>query len=132
MDDALLVRGLNGIRDLLCDQEDLVERTGTAHDAVRQILAFDQFHDKGKDTLRFFETVNLRDVRMVERREHLRFALEPREPVGIGRPEIGQDLDRDVAMELRVAGAIDLPHATFADLRGDFVDAEARARREGH
>jgi hypothetical protein len=28
-------------------------------------------------------------------------------------------------------GPIHLPHATFADLRGDFVDAEARARGEG-
>jgi hypothetical protein len=114
MDDALLVRGFNGIRDLLCDWEDFLERNCTTHHARRQILAFDQFHDQGADIPRFFETVDVRDVRMVERREHLRFALEPREPFGIGRQTIGQDLDRDVAMELRVAGAVDLPRATLA------------------
>ena len=34
---------------------------------------------------------------------------------------------RDLAIQLRVARAIHLPHAAFADLRGDFVDAEAGA-----
>ena len=54
-------------------------------------------------------------LRMVERREDLRFALEPREPIGIAGEGVGQDLQRDVAIELRVARAIDLPHPAGAD-----------------
>ena len=50
---------------------------------------------------------------------------------GIAGERVGQDLQRDVAIELRVAGPIHLPHAAFADLRGDFVDAEAGAGSEG-
>ena len=43
----------------------------------------------------------------------------------------GQDLDRDVAIQLRVARTKDPPHSAFADRRGDLVDAEARARGKG-
>ena len=61
-----------------------------------------------------FETVDVRDVRMIQRGQHLRFALESREPVGISRERLGQDLDRDVAIQPRVARAIDLAHAARA------------------
>jgi hypothetical protein len=44
---------------------------------------------------------------------------------------MGQHLERNVSIEPGVASPINLPHATFADLRGDFVRAEARAWGEG-
>ena len=56
---------------------------------------------------------------------------ETRQSVGVGRESFGQHLDRDVAIQLRVARPIDLAHAAFADRRGDFVDAEAGAEGEG-
>ena len=40
------------------------------------------------------------DVGMIQRREGLRFALEAREAVGVVRERVGQDLDRDVAIQL--------------------------------
>ncbi len=64
----------------------------------------------------------------VERRERLRFACEPREPIRITGEGVGQELQSDIAIELRIARAIHLAHAAFADLRGDFVDAEAGYR----
>ena len=69
---------------------------------------------------------------MVQRREHLRLALEPRQPLGIARERAGQDLDRDVATEPRVAGAIDLAHAAAPEQRENLVAADAAAnhRRE--
>ena len=69
---------------------------------------------------------------MIQRRERLRLALEPRQALGVRGERVGQDLDRDLAAERRVRRPIDLPHPAFADLRGDFVDAEARAGSEGH
>ena len=54
-------------------------------------------------------------LRMVQRREHSRFALEAREPVRVGGEGARQDLDRDVAPELAVAGAIDFAHPADAD-----------------
>jgi hypothetical protein len=43
---------------------------------------------------------------------------------------VRQDLQRDIAIELRIAGTVDLTHASFADLGRDFVDAEAGAKCE--
>ena len=59
------------------------------------------------------------------------FALKAREPIGVSRERRRQDLDRDLALQLRVGRAIHLAHAALADLRGDFVDAEAGAGSEG-
>ena len=57
-------------------------------------------------------------------------ALEPREPIVISGDRRRQDFDRDLALQLGVGCPIHLPHATFADLGRDFVDAEARAGSE--
>ena len=43
-----------------------------------------------------------------------------------------QHLDRDVALEPRVARAVDLAHAARAERRQDLVRAEALAGSEGH
>jgi len=47
-------------------------------------------------------------VRVVERRQHLRLALEACAPIRIERERVGDDLQRNVATELRIARAIDL------------------------
>jgi hypothetical protein len=47
------------------------------------------------------QTVDGGDVRMLQRGEGLRFALEARDPFGISRERLGQHLDRDIAIELR-------------------------------
>ena len=64
---------------------------------------------------------------MVQRGEQLRLALEAGEAVWIDSEEFGQDLQRDVAIEPRVARAIHLAHATRADQGDDFVGAEPGA-----
>ena len=66
----------------------------------------------------------MRDVRVIQRGEHLRLALEAREAIGVGGERVGEDLQRDVATELRVARAIDLAHAAGADRGDDLVGAE--------
>ncbi len=84
------------------------------------------------DTVVVLEPVDLRNVWMVERREHLGLALEAGEPVGVLRERGWQDLQRDIAMETGVAGAIDLAHSARADWDDDFIRAEASAGRKGH
>ncbi len=56
-----------------------------------------------------------------------RLTLESLQPVRVARERLGQDFQRHVAIELRVAGAKDLSHPACADRGGDFVDAEAGA-----
>ena len=70
---------------------------------------------------------------MVQRREHPRLALEAREAIRVGRELGRQDLDRDVAPELRVARAIHLAHAARADEALDAIacaDVPDEIRRE--
>ena len=65
---------------------------------------------------------------MIERREQTRFASEARAALRIGREVLGQDLDRDVAIEPGVAGAIDLAHAAGAQPSGHRVADRAAVR----
>jgi hypothetical protein len=99
MNDPLLVRGFEGQRDLPRDRQSFVERHGSAPDALRQIVAFDELHHEGGHAAAFFETVNAGDVRVIQRREHFGFALKPREPIGVGCERRRQDLDRNLALE---------------------------------
>ena len=46
---------------------------------------------------------------MIQRGEELRLAAEPCQAFWIGRKEFRQKLQGDVAPQLRIAGAIDLP-----------------------
>jgi hypothetical protein len=77
----------------------------------------------------FFNAVNRRDVWMIQRRQQLRLALEPGEPIGVGREHFRQNFDGDVPMASRIAGAIYLAHPAGADERDDFVGAETHAGR---
>jgi hypothetical protein len=67
---------------------------------------------------------------MVQRGECLGFTLEAREPIGVVGERVGEDLEGDIAIELRVAGAQDLAHPAFANLRGDLVDTDSGAGSE--
>ena len=64
---------------------------------------------------------------MIQRRERLRFPSEAGEALVIEREEFGQDLDRNMAIELGVACAINLAHSTFTELVKDAVWPESRA-----
>ena len=75
-----------------------------------------QLHDERVCRPGILEAVDLCDVRMVERGQHLRFTVKAREPIRIAGKRRGQDLERDVAAELGVAGAIDLAHTACAQL----------------
>ena len=67
---------------------------------------------------------------MVQRREHPRLAIEARESIGITRKGRRQHLDRDIAAQPCVAGAVDLTHATGTDPRRDLVRTDALACQE--
>jgi hypothetical protein len=130
MDDALLVRGFECLRDLLRDRQGLVERDRATRDALREILTVDEFHHERVHADGFLEPVDRRDVGMIQRRERLRLTLEPRQAFGVRRERVRQDLDRDLAIERRVGCPIHLAHSTHTDLGGDFIRAEARAGSE--
>ena len=131
MSDPQLVRRFERVGDLPRDRQGFIERDGAALDALRQVLPFDQFHDDGSGPMTLFEAVDGGDVGMVQRGEHFRLALKPRQPIGVRRHRRRQRLDRDLTLQLGVGRPIHLPHPALADLGGDVVDAETRAGSEG-
>ena len=78
------------------------------------------------------EPVDRRDVRVVERGEQVRLAPEAAEPLGVVRHLRRQHLDRDVAPERRVGGAVDLAHAAGADGRRDPVVRQCPSNQVCH
>src|SRR6266545_581243 len=104
----------------------------TLRKLVCQRRPFDELHNERAEAVRFFETVDRRDVRMIQRREQPRLARKPREPIGVAGKVGWEELDRDVAPELRIAGAIHLPHSAGAERRHDLVRSDAGSWEKGH
>ena len=50
-----------------------------------EVFTLDEFHDEGLDAVGVLQPVDRRDVRMIQRGEDFRFALEAGQPVGIRR-----------------------------------------------
>ena len=69
---------------------------------------------------------------MVQRCEDFSFSLEPGEPLRVSGKRLGQDLERHLALELRISRLIDLPHASLADEGGHVVVSEAVTDGERH
>jgi hypothetical protein len=130
MDDALLVRGLERAHDLPRHVDRFLERDCVLRDPIGQRRALDELEDQRAYSARPFlplQPVDLRNVRMVQRREDLSLALESREPVGVVGERRGENFQRDVAVERRIPRAIDLAHAACAEDADDLIDADARA-----
>src|SRR4029450_6150946 len=78
MDNPLLMSGLERFRDLPRDRERPDDRQSgwMGRDPVRQRLALDELHHDRARTTIFLDAVDVRDIRMIERGQELRFALE--------------------------------------------------------
>ena len=86
-----------------CDR--FVERHRSACDSHGKILPLDEFHHQRA----ILDAVDVCDIRMVQRGQRLRFALEPRHAVGICCEQLRQGFDCDVSVQPCIARAIDLP-----------------------
>jgi len=65
--------------------------------------------------------MDLSDVRMVERCQHLGFALKTSHAIGIGGESRRQDLQSHLPFQPGVPGPVHLPHAAFAKLVHNLV-----------
>jgi hypothetical protein len=140
MNDACLVRDFERFGDLLADANDVINLQAvggvlgfglSCRNQVGERWSFDQLHDQA-GRWSFFKTIEVRDVGVIERRENLGLSLEPGDAIRIADDGIGEDLDRDVAIEPGIAGAVHLSHAAFAEGGQDFVRPESRAGRQCH
>ena len=132
MDDAALVRGFERVGDLSRDRQRFVQRNRPC--AMRSASVGPSTSSRtSARCLRVLEAVDLRDVRMVQRRE--RPALRARKRAsrsGSAANASGRTLIATSRFSLRVARAIHLAHAARADQRDDFVSADTGAGSHSH
>ena len=131
VDDAGAMRLVERRRDLDRDLQRLVERQRALRQPVGQRLAFEVLHDEKRRALLLADVVERADVRMRELAIGAAFAVEPFAELRVGGQRVGEDLDRDGAVEARVARLVHLAHAARADRGGDLVGAEAGAGWRG-
>ena len=132
MDDPLLVGGFERLADLTRDRQRFIQRESRPR-AIRSASVSPSTSSRTSAwvSLAVLEPVDRADVRMVQRGQHLRLALETGEAIGIEREGVRHDLQRDLAIQLRVARAIHLAHAAGAEGGEDFIRADSGAGTEG-
>jgi hypothetical protein len=69
---------------------------------------------------------------MIELRDHAGFPVESLTELPIGGKGLGQDLDRDGAIQSGVAGLVDFAHPARTQWHKDVVWTEARAGSKDH
>ncbi len=114
--DAVVVRGLERFGNPRGDAQRLLDRQRPLLEHLRQVAPVDQLHRQEAHPVDLVQPVDRRDVRMVQRGQQLRLALEAGQAHRVGRQPLGQDLDRHRAVEGGVERLPDRTHAPFADL----------------
>ena len=128
MDDALRVGVVERLRGRDHDLQTALEGQPLAGDVLLEGLSFDELHDHGGPAQMVLdEVVDGHDGGMGELAD--RFHLAPEPPlVLLGRLVVavgGQDaLDRDHAVDLRIARLVDHTHAASAEFLEDFIASE--------
>lgn len=116
MHDPFFVCSFEGVCYLQAEGERFLPAERTAHEALSEILALDHFQDEETFAVHMFETVNSRDMGVVERREHVGLAFKTGQPLGVVSQRIGEKLEGHVAAQAGVAGAENLAHSALPDL----------------
>ena len=83
MDDALLVRRFEGVGDLLRDRQRLIERDGSARDALRQVLPSTSSITSARTPVDFSSPWMCAILGWFSDASVLRFAREPGQSVGV-------------------------------------------------
>ena len=130
--DAARVRRLQTARDLRGYGERFAGRQRSPVKKVAQRLAVEKLRNCVTHAVVVAEVVNRQDVGVRNRRHRTRLALEACDAIGIGGEGFRQNLDRDLAAQVRIVSPIHFAHSAGADRADDFVGAEARAGHEGH
>jgi hypothetical protein len=126
------VRAVERVGDLAAEAQHVRGGKHTAGESLSECLALHQLHHQVVGVTLAPDIEQRADVRVVERRDRLRFALEPRANL-CGRAHVLlQHLHRHVTSEPRVATAVHLSHAARDERGDDPVGAEPRAGRERH
>ena len=115
MDDPFVVGRRERFRDTSEEGKDFVQGNRASGNPLGESLTVHELHDEKPQPLVLLQTVQRRDIRVIELREQAGLALEAPQALLVAIKLLGQDFDGDVAPELRIASSIDLAHPANAD-----------------
>src|SRR5579872_4878285 len=132
MDDSFFVSRSKAARNLLRIVDGFARRKRAVAQAIAQRLAFEEFRDDIRCSVCLADVVDRKNVGMIQRGCCAGFLRKALETFGVGGVRRGENLDGDIAVQARVAGAVDFAHAAGTERRLDFVGAEFGASGERH
>jgi hypothetical protein len=131
VDDALGMGGGEGVRDRDRDAQRFAQAHPALRDQAVEGLPGHELHHDEVDAVRRLDLVDRDDVGMVERGGGLCLLDEAGTAGRVGHPLRGQDLDRHLAAEARIASAVHLAHSPGAE-RGEHLERPYAGARCEH
>ena len=131
VDDALAMRLVERVGDLDADLQYLRSGSAPLRKRCGKRLALEVFHHQEVDVVLGADVVEHADVGMVAGRRWCGLRARSAAEFRVGGEMSGQNLDRDDAIEARVAGAIHLAHSAGTERGLNFVRTEFCARGQG-
>ncbi len=129
MNDPFGMCGGQPIRDRQGDIEGLAPgQASLASQPLAERLALQKLRDRVVDVAFRTEGEDGQNMRMGERRQGLRLAFEALDGLGILGEAFGKHLDRHVAVELGILGAVNFSHPACTERRNDLVPSEPGSR----
>ena len=114
--DPLAVGGVESVGDVQAEVQKLLGLKPPGEDAVLQCLPLQAFHDDEGLPLVLADVVDGADVGMIQGRGGLRLTLEALTGGRVAEVGLGEELQRDVAVEAGVLTLVDDAHASAAEL----------------
>src|SRR5262249_53787333 len=121
VDEAGGVRGGDAVGDLHRNLQEFAHRYVAALRAAAEGFAIDQFADDVENTALRADVIDGDDVGMIEGGDGAGFALEAGLPLRVSGSGVGQDLERYVAPEPRIARTVDFSHPARAERSDDLI-----------
>src|SRR5215470_8991764 len=119
MNDVFGVGGVEGFGDLNSDVEKAFEFDGVAGGEMFECGAVEEFHGDESAAVFFTDVINSANVGMVEGGGGPRFTLEAGKSLVIFGDFVGEEFQRDEAMETGIFGFVDHTHTAAAKLLQD-------------
>ena len=131
MNNSLRMRRVQRVRNFDGDIEQAVHFQRTAVDQVLQRRAVQKLHGDECFAILFANIVDGANARMIQRGRGLGFPLETSQSLRVARHFIGQEFQRDEAVQPGVFGFVNDAHASAAEAFHDAVVGDGLANQRG-
>src|SRR6266581_8509530 len=130
MNDPLGVRGIQCVGNLDSQVQQCFQFYRTRAYAMLQSYSIQKLHGNERLAVLLADVVNRADVRMIQRRSGLRFALKAGEGLRVPGNIVGQELERDEAVQARVFRFVNHAHTAPANFFDNAIVGNGLADHE--